>query len=85
MERIIVIGAGQAASSLMVKLRSQGFEGDIVLIGEEPHLPYQRPPLSKKYLAGEMPRERLLLFQLAPARQRHDAGCDGWSKSPVFQ
>ena len=63
MERIVVIGAGQAASSLMVKLRSQGFEGDIVLIGDEPHLPYQRPPLSKKYLAGEMPRERLLLRQ----------------------
>ncbi len=63
MERIVVIGAGQAASSLMVKLRSQGFDGDIMLIGDEPHLPYQRPPLSKKYLAGEMPRERLLLRQ----------------------
>ena len=63
METIVVIGAGQAASSLMVKLRSQGFEGKILLIGDEPHLPYQRPPLSKKYLAGEMPRERLLLRQ----------------------
>ncbi len=63
MDRIVVIGAGQAASSLMVKLRSQGFEGEIVLVGDEPHLPYQRPPLSKKYLAGEMPRERLLLRQ----------------------
>ena len=63
MERIVVIGAGQAASSLMVKLRGRGFEGGIVLIGDEPHLPYQRPPLSKKYLAGEMPRERLLLRQ----------------------
>ena len=63
MKRIIVIGAGQAASSLMVKLRSQGFEGEIQLVGSEPHLPYQRPPLSKKYLAGEMPRERLLLRQ----------------------
>ena len=63
MERIVVIGAGQAASSLMVKLRKLGFEGEIVLIGDEPHLPYQRPPLSKKYLAGEMPGERLLLRQ----------------------
>jgi 3-phenylpropionate/trans-cinnamate dioxygenase ferredoxin reductase subunit len=63
MERIVVVGAGQAASSLMVKLRGQGFDGDILLIGEEPHLPYQRPPLSKKYLAGDMPRERLLLRQ----------------------
>ncbi|MEM7043364.1 MAG: FAD-dependent oxidoreductase [Pseudomonadota bacterium] len=65
MERILVIGAGQAASSLMVKLRSLGFDGEITLVGSEPHLPYQRPPLSKKYLAGEMPRERLLLRQEA--------------------
>jgi 3-phenylpropionate/trans-cinnamate dioxygenase ferredoxin reductase subunit len=63
MERIVVVGAGQASSSLMVKLRSLGFDGDIVLIGDEPHLPYQRPPLSKKYLAGDLPRERLLLRQ----------------------
>jgi 3-phenylpropionate/trans-cinnamate dioxygenase ferredoxin reductase subunit len=63
MEHVVVIGAGQAASSLMVKLRGLGFEGEILLIGDEPHLPYQRPPLSKKYLAGEMPRERLLLRQ----------------------
>lgn len=64
-DRIIVVGGGQAASSLMVKLRAQGYEGAIALIGDEPHLPYQRPPLSKKYLAGEMPRERLLLRQSA--------------------
>ena len=63
MERIVVIGAGQAASTLIVKLRGLGFAGEILLIGDEPHLPYQRPPLSKKYLAGEMPRERLLLRQ----------------------
>ena len=65
MEPIVIIGAGQAASSLMVKLRSQGFEDHIILIGDEPHLPYQRPPLSKKYLAGDMPSERLLLRQAA--------------------
>jgi len=64
-KRSVIVGAGQAASSLMVKLRSQGFEGEIVLIGDEPHLPYQRPPLSKKYLAGELPRDRLLLRQEA--------------------
>ncbi len=63
MERIVIIGAGQAASSLMVKLRGLGFEGEIVLVGDEPHFPYQRPPLSKKYLAGELPGERLLLRQ----------------------
>ncbi|MGI9435681.1 MAG: NAD(P)/FAD-dependent oxidoreductase [Geminicoccaceae bacterium] len=65
MERIVVIGGGQAASTLLVKLRSLGYEGSIALVGDEPHLPYQRPPLSKKYLAGEMPRERLLLRQAA--------------------
>lgn len=64
-DRIVVAGAGQAASSLMVKLRNLGYEGRISLIGDEPHLPYQRPPLSKKYLAGEMPRDRLLLRQAA--------------------
>jgi 3-phenylpropionate/trans-cinnamate dioxygenase ferredoxin reductase subunit len=63
MERIVVVGGGQAASALMVKLRSLGYDGRIALIGDEPHLPYQRPPLSKKYLAGELPRERLLLRQ----------------------
>lgn len=65
MKRIVVVGAGQAASSLLVKLRGLGFEGEILLIGDEPHLPYQRPPLSKKYLAGEMERDRLLLRQAA--------------------
>lgn len=64
-DRIIVAGGGQAASSLIVKLRGLGYEGTITLVGDEPHLPYQRPPLSKKYLAGEMPRDRLLLRQAA--------------------
>jgi len=58
---IIVIGAGQAATSFIAKLRSEGYDGPITLIGEEKQLPYQRPPLSKKYLLGEMPLARLLL------------------------
>lgn len=61
MTHIVVIGAGQAGASLVAKLRSSGFEGDVTLIGEEPSLPYQRPPLSKGYLLGELERERLLL------------------------
>ncbi len=61
MSQIIVIGAGQAGSSLVVKLRNLGFDGEITLIGEEPVPPYQRPPLSKKYLLGEMEKERLYL------------------------
>lgn len=61
MEKIIIIGAGQAGTSTALQLRRQGFEGEIHLIGAEPCLPYQRPPLSKAYLLGEMPLERLLL------------------------
>lgn len=61
MSHIVVIGAGQAGSSLVAGLRKNGFEGDITLIGSEPHLPYQRPPLSKAYLLGEMELERLFL------------------------
>ncbi|PCJ08494.1 MAG: pyridine nucleotide-disulfide oxidoreductase [Rhodobacteraceae bacterium] len=61
MSHIVVIGAGQAGSSLVAKLRKDGFDGEITLIGSEPMLPYQRPPLSKGYLLGDMALERLFL------------------------
>jgi 3-phenylpropionate/trans-cinnamate dioxygenase ferredoxin reductase subunit len=61
MRHIVVIGAGQAGSSCVVKLRNTGFDGNITLIGAEPHAPYQRPPLSKAYLMGDMTLERLYL------------------------
>ncbi|WP_438959879.1 NAD(P)/FAD-dependent oxidoreductase [Nereida sp.] len=61
MEHIVVIGAGQAGASLVAKLRMLKFEGQITLIGEEPVPPYQRPPLSKAYLLGDMTKERLYL------------------------
>ncbi len=61
MSHIIVIGAGQAGSSLTAKLRNLGFDGQVTLIGEESTPPYQRPPLSKAYLLGDMARERLFL------------------------
>ncbi|WP_170419900.1 NAD(P)/FAD-dependent oxidoreductase [Ruegeria arenilitoris] len=61
MSHIVVIGAGQAGSSLVAGLRKGGFDGAITLIGAEPVLPYQRPPLSKAYLLGEMELERLYL------------------------
>ncbi len=60
-KRVIIIGAGQAGGEAAQRLRQGGFTGDITLIGEEPHPPYQRPPLSKKYLAGELGMDRLLL------------------------
>jgi 3-phenylpropionate/trans-cinnamate dioxygenase ferredoxin reductase subunit len=61
----VIVGGGQAASQAVQTLRQQGFTGDLTLIGDEPHLPYQRPPLSKKYLAGELPQERLFLRHAA--------------------
>lgn len=61
MRHIVVIGAGQAGASLVAKLRRDGFDGQITLIGAEPVPPYQRPPLSKAYLLGEMAVERLFL------------------------
>jgi 3-phenylpropionate/trans-cinnamate dioxygenase ferredoxin reductase subunit len=61
MKKVVVIGAGQAGASLVSKLRDGRFEGPITLIGSEPHPPYQRPPLSKKYLLGEMALDRMYL------------------------
>lgn len=61
MSHVVVVGAGQAAASLVSKLRSLGFEGQITVIGEEPAPPYQRPPLSKAYLLGDMELDRLFL------------------------
>lgn len=58
---VVVIGAGQAGAALVARLRSQGHTGPVTLIGEEPAPPYQRPPLSKAYLLGEMEEERLWL------------------------
>ncbi|GAA6147437.1 FAD-dependent oxidoreductase [Pseudooceanicola nitratireducens] len=61
MSHFVIVGAGQAGSSLVVKLRELGFDGQITLIGDETAPPYQRPPLSKAYLLGDMPRDRLFL------------------------
>lgn len=57
--RIVVIGAGQAGFTACAKLRDLGHQGPITLIGEEAHPPYQRPPLSKGYLLGEITEDRL--------------------------
>jgi 3-phenylpropionate/trans-cinnamate dioxygenase ferredoxin reductase component len=58
-ERVVIAGAGHAAGQLVTSLKQQKFAGQIVLVGDEPYLPYQRPPLSKKFLSGDMPAERL--------------------------
>jgi len=58
-DTLLVIGGGQAAAQAIASVRQWGFAGKIRLIGEEDALPYQRPPLSKAYLKGEMEEERL--------------------------
>jgi 3-phenylpropionate/trans-cinnamate dioxygenase ferredoxin reductase component len=54
----VIVGAGLAGAKAAEALRTEGFEGRIVLIGDEAELPYERPPLSKDYLRGESPREQ---------------------------
>ena len=61
MTRVVTIGAGQAGAAMVARLRGAGHVGSITLIGEEAAPPYQRPPLSKGYLMGEMDEERLWL------------------------
>jgi 3-phenylpropionate/trans-cinnamate dioxygenase ferredoxin reductase component len=61
MLKVVIVGAGQAGAALAAKLRSLGHQGEIVLLGDEPSPPYQRPPLSKAYLLGEMEEDRLWL------------------------
>ncbi|MBV8974236.1 MAG: FAD-dependent oxidoreductase, partial [Sinobacteraceae bacterium] len=60
-ERIVIAGGGQAAVQAIDTLRRRGFAGELSVVGDEPWPPYQRPPLSKKYLAGSLERERLLI------------------------
>ncbi|HWH27168.1 MAG TPA: FAD-dependent oxidoreductase [Pseudolysinimonas sp.] len=57
----VIVGSGQAGLQVAATLRQNGYDGRIVLIGDEPSLPYQRPPLSKKYLLGAVDEAELLL------------------------
>jgi 3-phenylpropionate/trans-cinnamate dioxygenase ferredoxin reductase subunit len=66
---VVIIGAGQAAAQLALSLRQEGFSGSICMIGDEPYLPYQRPPLSKKFLHECGSPESLFL---RPASFWHD-------------
>ena len=61
MLKVVIVGAGQAGAALAAKLRTLGHQGEIVMLGDEPAPPYQRPPLSKAYLLGEMEEDRLWL------------------------
>jgi 3-phenylpropionate/trans-cinnamate dioxygenase ferredoxin reductase subunit len=72
-ETIVIAGAGHAAGQAVASLKQHRFEGRIVVIGEERYLPYQRPPLSKKFLAGKLSAERLFF---KPASFYDDPGID---------
>jgi len=72
---LVIVGAGHAGSELAVSARQNGWAGGITLIGDEPGLPYQRPPLSKAWLAGQVDADGLLLrprsaYELANVRCR---------------
>jgi 3-phenylpropionate/trans-cinnamate dioxygenase ferredoxin reductase subunit len=56
---ILILGGGQAGAQAIDTLRREGFPGRLVLVSDEPELPYQRPPLSKKFLSGELAADRL--------------------------
>src|SRR5258706_4592726 len=62
--RVVIVGAGHAGGTAAAVLRQHGFEGPIVLVGEEPIAPYQRPPLSKAWLKGEADADSLALRPL---------------------
>ncbi len=62
---VVIVGAGHGGAQVAVMLRTQKFEGSIAIVGDEPELPYERPPLSKEYFAGEKEFERI---QLRPAK-----------------
>ncbi len=68
MDRVVIVGAGQGGFQAAASLRQEGFGGEILLLGDEPGLPYQRPPLSKVYMAdGDGTR---LLLKLASLYER---------------
>jgi len=69
----IVVGASHAGGQLAVSLRQQGWQGRILVIGDEPYLPYNRPPLSKTFLSGEKHIEDLLI---RPQAQYEKVGID---------
>ena len=61
MDRIVVVGASLAGLRAVEALRREGFGGHLTLVGAEPHLPYDRPPLSKELLTGEWDHDRVVL------------------------
>jgi 3-phenylpropionate/trans-cinnamate dioxygenase ferredoxin reductase subunit len=68
---IVIVGTGHGGAQAAIALRQQGFEGSILMIGRDGEPPYERPPLSKDYLAGEKPFERMLIRPAEFWAERH--------------
>ncbi|MEQ1755363.1 MAG: FAD-dependent oxidoreductase [Micropepsaceae bacterium] len=60
-DSVVIVGAGQAASQIVASLRADGYAGAITVVGDEKHIPYQRPPLSKAFLKGDIAADRLFI------------------------
>ncbi len=76
----VVVGAGQAGAWVVQTLRTEGYDGRVVLIGEEPYPPYERPPLSKDVLAGKFAAETTYLMQ---QHQLNALNIDWWASERV--
>lgn len=74
---ILIVGAGHGGAQAAIALRQHKFAGSIAVVGDEPEMPYERPPLSKEYLAGDKPFERLLIRQPAFWTEREVAMLTG--------
>ncbi|MBT6960768.1 MAG: FAD-dependent oxidoreductase, partial [Rhodospirillaceae bacterium] len=76
---VVIVGAGEAGGQTAISLRQGGYDGTITVIGDEPYIPYERPALSKQFLAGELDMERLYLRAEAFYDERDIAlKLDGW-------
>ncbi|WP_331376767.1 NAD(P)/FAD-dependent oxidoreductase [Sinorhizobium chiapasense] len=78
MTHIVIVGAGECGARVAFALREKGFDGEVTLIGAEPHLPYERPPLSKDGLAAPMPPK-----YVAAAERYQEAGISVLTDTPV--
>ncbi len=81
-ERLVIVGAGPAGLSAARGYREAGGQGEVVLLGAEPHHPYERPPLTKEYLRGEHGRDELFM---EPAGRYRELAIDLRLGSPVAE
>ena len=83
MAHIVIVGGGVAAGEAAKTLRDEGYEGDVTVLAEEAHPPYQRPPLSKGYLAGKEGTDAVILRPREWYAEQHIdlRTSTGWSSS----